>query len=435
MIRKLLALCLLVTTWLTAPLTAHAKTDPLIVVRSTAAELTTRLVEDKALITAQSHYLEQMIEDLLSPVVDYRHMSRQALGKYWKRASEGQKLEFQATFKRKLIRTYSHAFKAFQGQELHFGPALFQDNNTDRALIRSYLKDSEGKRVHLDYRLHHQNSWQIHDIVIEGISLAKTFKDQIQDLIKQNGLSRALSKLNREFPDTRPKVVLGSDNWAPYASETLPDKGLAVAIVSSVLEHLGYRVEIRFSPWKKLLEEASEGNLDGLLATWPNQTPPYFLLSEAYLKSELRFIKRSDDPFTYKNPDQLSQFLQDKSYRLGIFANYNYQDYIGEIEGHFDVEKLDYCSQLFREVASNNIDLALVDRWIADNELASKENIAGYLSMVPEGIAETSIHLALSQQNSALNSKTLLEGFNKVLARLQQSGEYQDLLIRHQYPQ
>ena len=436
MIRKVLASCLLAFVWLTTSMIVHAKTDPLVIVRTTATELTFRLIEDKALIEQQSHYLEQLIDDHLSPVVDYRHMSRQALGKYWRRASESQKREFQAAFKRKLIRSYAHAFKAFQGQDIHFGPALFHDENTDHALIRSYLQDTSGEKVHLDYRMHHQNGWQVYDIVIEGISLTTTFKEQIQNLIKQNGLSRALSKLTKQFPDDRPTIVLGADNWAPYVSDSLPDKGLAAAIVSTAFEQLGYKVEIHFAPWKKLLEGTGKGTLDGLLATWPNQKSPDFVLSDAYLKSELRFIKRSNDPFTYQNPEQLAQFLQNKSYRLGIFADYNYQDYIDHIDGKFQVERLDYCSQLFREVASNNIDLALVDRWIADNELASKENVAEYLSVVPTGIAETTIHLALTnQQPTDQNSRFLLEGFNKILARLQHSGEYQNLLTRHQYPQ
>merc|ERR1711941_7861 len=134
---------------------------------------------------------------------------------------------------------------------------------------------------------------QVYDILINGGSLVTTFSDQIQHLINEYGVGRAISKLTREYPDNRRVITLGADNWAPYASENLPDQGLAVAIVSKALERLGYRVDIQFSPWKKLVEQVSTGELDGLLATWPNQTPDSFQLSKPYLESELRFIKRS----------------------------------------------------------------------------------------------------------------------------------------------
>ena len=429
--QRLAVLCMLAFAWMTLPAVSIAQSDPLLLLRDKASVLSGRLIEDASLIQSQPHYLEQMISEQLGRVVDYRYMCRKALGKYWKRASISQKKEFESAFKRKLIRTYAYAFKSYQGQKIHFGPTRSQDNNTDRALIRSHLEVSNNK-VELDYRLHHQDGrWQVYDILIDGSSLVTTFSDQIQQLIKQHGVARAISKLSREYPDDRRTIALGSDNWGPYASENLPDKGLAAAIVSTVLEHLGYRVSIEFSPWKKLVGRVNEGKLDGLLATWPNQTPEHFALSESYLESELRFIKRLDDPFVYQNPTQLRQFMTNKSYRLGIFSSYNYQDYTGKITEQFDVQKLDYCSQLFREVANNNIDLALVDRWIADNELASKDNIAEHLTVVPKGIAQTTIHLALNGQT---DSPALLDGFNKILNRIRQSGEYQNLLSKHQYP-
>merc|ERR1711879_1080047 len=276
--------------WAMMPASALAKSDPLSLLQRTAHGLTEQLINDHSLIESQDHYLEQMIDDRLAPVIDYHYMCRKALGKYWKRMSLTQKQEFEQAFKRKLIRTYSHAFKAYSGQSVHFSPASIQQDNTDRAFVSSHLKGGSGQNVNLDYRLHHQDGrWQVYDILINGGSLVTTFSDQIQHLINEYGVGRAISKLTREYPDNRRVITLGADNWAPYASENLPDQGLAVAIVSKALERLGYRVDIQFSPWKKLVEQVSTGELDGLLATWPNQTPDSFQLSKPYLESELRF--------------------------------------------------------------------------------------------------------------------------------------------------
>ncbi len=413
---------------------ALTRSDPLVLVKATADQVTSRLVDDKLLIDSQSHYLEQLINETLIPVVDYHYMSRKALGDYWKRTSATQKEEFQAAFKRKVIRTYTNAFRAFKGQPIQFTQTN-TSSDTDRVNIKSQTTDASGNPIQLNYSLYfHDSHWQIYDVLINGTSLVKTFRDQIQSLIKEYGLSRAISKLSREYPDNRPIVTLGISNWAPYASEQLPDQGLAVAIVKEAITSLGYKVNIVFAPWKKLLEQADNGKLDGILATWPDLLPTSYALTASYLESELRFIKRIDDPFTYQNPTQLSQLLKKSSYKLGVFSDYDYQKHIGNLDEQFNIHRLDYCSQLFREVANRSIDLALVDRWVADNELASKEHIAEHLTVVPASIAKTTIHLAMHRKKQTPETAAFIGGFNHILKRMRSSGHYQDLLDRHQFP-
>ena len=118
--------------------------------------------------------------------------------------------------------------------------------------------------------------------------------------------------------------------------------------------------------------------------------------------------------------------------RLGIYSEINYGPWLDNIDRYFAVEPRDYCSQLFRDVANNNLDLALVDEWVASTELASNPTIAEHLVLAPGDIARTSIHLAINRQLS--NASALITGFNHMLQQMKQDGSYQQILEKHQYP-
>ena len=95
--------------------TAFASEDPRTIVETAAKEMTSRLITDKDKVSNQEYYLEQLVNELLLPVVDHKFMAKRVLGKHWKKTSSSQKQQFTEAFKHKVIRTYAGAFKAFNG--------------------------------------------------------------------------------------------------------------------------------------------------------------------------------------------------------------------------------------------------------------------------------------------------------------------------------
>ncbi len=416
-------------------LTVQAADDaPRTTVETTAKAMTDRLISDRELVQNQENYVEQLVDELLLPVVDHVYMAKRVLGKYWKRASMEQQKTFTIAFKEKVIRTYAGAFRAFDGQTILFEDSRLNDEG-NQAIVKSQIQRVGAPPIRVDYKLYlKQKQWQVFDVIIEGVSLTKSFRAQVSLSIEQDGLAQAISKLADEYKSAAPTVKLGARAWGPYLGSNLPGFGLAADIVTTAFARAGYQVELVFAPALKIEENTSAGQLQGEIAAWqPQQASATQLYSVPYLENTLVFIKRDDDPFDYASPDMLKQHLTNKGYRLGVFNGVDYGQAFSQIAPLFHLQKLDYCSQLFREVANKSIDLALVDSWMADIELNSKEHIANHLQRVATPLASRELRVSIAR--SATGAEALIQAFNTGLERIKADGTYQSLLKKHNYPQ
>ncbi|UXD87567.1 ABC transporter substrate-binding protein [Thalassolituus hydrocarboniclasticus] len=425
----LLIVCLLLG------LTAQAAEDaPRATVEATAKAMTDRLISDRELVRTQENYVEQLVDELLLPVVDHVYMAKRVLGKYWKRASMEQQKTFIIAFKEKVIRTYAGAFRAFDGETITFEDSRLNEQG-NQAIVKSQIQRAGAAPIRVDYKLYlQQNQWQVYDVIIEGVSLTKSFRDQVSLSIEQDGLAQAISKLADEYKSASPTVKLGARAWGPYLGNNLPGFGLAADIVTTAFARAGYQVELTFVPPLKIEEHISSGQLQGEIAAWqPQQPTEQQLYSDPYLQNTLVFIKRDNDPFDYQSPAQLQTSLADKSYRLGVFNDVHYGREFNRVAPLFQLQKMDYCSQLFREVAGKSIDLALVDAWMADIELSSKEHIASHLQRVSTPLASRDLRVSIARATEGADA--LLKAFNTGLKRIKADGTYQSLLKKHNYPQ
>ncbi|MCD8524167.1 MAG: ABC transporter substrate-binding protein [Saccharospirillaceae bacterium] len=415
-------------------LTVQADDAPRTTVETTAKAMTDRLLSDRELVQTQENYVEQLVDELLLPVVDHVYMAKRVLGKYWKRASMEQQKAFIDAFKEKVIRTYAGAFRAFDGQTILFEDSRLNDEG-NQAIVKSQIQRVGATPIRVDYKLYlSKNRWQVYDVIIEGVSLTKSFRDQVSLSIEQDGLAQAISKLANEYQSAAPRVRLGAHTWGPYLGSNLPGSGLAADIVTTAFARAGYQVELVFAPTLKIEEHTDTGQLHGEIAVWqPQQASDTQLYSAPYLDNTLVFIKRDGDPFEYASPALLQQSLNGKSYRLGVFNGVDYGQEFQQIAPMFHLQTLDYCSQLFREVAGKSLDLALVDAWMADIELKSKEHIASHLQIVSTPLASRGLRVSIAR--SAKGAEALIQAFNTGLERIKADGTYQYLLKTHNYPQ
>lgn len=414
--------------------TAHAKDDiPRQLVEEASVNMTSRLIEDRELVQTQDYYLENLVDELLLPVVDHVYMAKRVLGKHWKRASKEQQKTFVRAFKQKVVRTYAGAFKAFNGEKIKFENSRLNKKG-NQAFVKSQILRIGAANIRVDYKLYFKKEkWRVFDVIIEGVSLVKSFRDQVSINIEKDGLAKAISKLAAEYKSETPEVKLGGSAWGPYLGKHLPNYGLAAEIVSAAFSRVGYQVKIEFMPWPRVLDEVADGTLDGSIATWHTEERAKTLLfTDAYIANKLIFVKRGNDPFNYQNPEQLKQFTEGKSYRLGVFNDFAYGPEFNKVQPLFKIEEREYCSQLFRDVANKSLDIALVDHWVADAELKDKKHIADHLTTVAGVLENRPLHATFPRTNK--RSKDLVAAFNAGLKRLKQDGTYQTLLDQHKFP-
>jgi len=127
-LRVLSVVCILLFN--TVSFAAEVQPDELI--KQTSEKVLDALEKNKEQYAEQPEELSKLVNDIILPHLDFRAMSKLALGKNWRKANDDQQLRFVDAFKSMLIRTYSKSLTEYAGQEIKFSP---------------YRPPAEGKRT------------------------------------------------------------------------------------------------------------------------------------------------------------------------------------------------------------------------------------------------------------------------------------------------
>lgn len=403
------------------------------VVEAAAMKMTARLISDKDQIARHDYYVEHLVDELLLPVVDHVYMAKKVLAKHWKKTSNEQKRQFISAFKHKVIRTYAGAFKAFNGEKIVFDEARFSRTGKS-ASVDSAIQRIGAPAIKVTYKLFlKEDEWLTYDVVIEGVSLVKSFRDQFNQSIEKHGLAQAISLLAAEYKSETPKLKMAGHTWEPYISNQLPANGLVVNLVTTIFERAGYQVEMEFMPWQRVSDGLSTGDIDISVGSWYNETRAkehYF--TEAYLENELVIIKRTQDKLSFNTPQEFKDYVAKRGYRLGVIKDYGYGKLFDEIAPHVAINYFKYDTSMLRDLASKKTDIALIDRWSAETNFKNNKNIADHLEIIPTTLIKQGLHATISLQRP--DHKEIGLAFNKTLAEMKKDGSYNKILMTYNFP-
>jgi phospholipid transport system substrate-binding protein len=140
--------------------------------------------------------LYKVIDSKFLPHVDVAFAAQQVLGKNWRTATPEQRKRFTDAMYKSLLTTYGTALLDFTGDQMKVLP--FQgDPNADRASVRTTIRMATGGDVSVTYSLRKDTAgtWKVWDVVIEGISYVKSFREDFGLEIDQKGLDALLTRL------------------------------------------------------------------------------------------------------------------------------------------------------------------------------------------------------------------------------------------------
>ena len=142
-------------------------------------------------------YVFQLVNEVLEPRVDLDTVSKLVLGKYWRKATDEQKTQFQKEFKGLLVNTYSTAFKEFDEWTIHFIPMTL-DPTEERLTVKTEIIQPSRPPVAVHYRMaiNKAGNWKAYDVIIEGISMVTNYKASFSKTIKNaGGLDKVIQQL------------------------------------------------------------------------------------------------------------------------------------------------------------------------------------------------------------------------------------------------
>src|SRR3954465_6794561 len=94
---------------------------------------------DKQLAAGDKQKALKLAEEKVLPHIDFEEATRLAVGRAWREASPEQKKKLTDEFRRMLVRTYSSAISAYEGQTMKVQPVHMKAGDTDVTVHNQYI--------------------------------------------------------------------------------------------------------------------------------------------------------------------------------------------------------------------------------------------------------------------------------------------------------
>ena len=150
---------------------------------------------DKELAAGDKHKAIKLAEEKVLPYIDFEQATRLAVGRAWSQASPEQKKRLVGEFRNMLVRTYSNAVSAYQGQTLKVLPSRSKEDPED-TVVRTQFVRAGGQPLPIEFHMRQaEKTWKVYDIVVEGVSLVMTYRSEFDAVVKQEGIDGLIKRL------------------------------------------------------------------------------------------------------------------------------------------------------------------------------------------------------------------------------------------------
>ena len=168
---------------------------PDVLVKNVTNEVLDIVRKDKDIQSGNTKKAIDLVEAKVLPNFDFGRMTTLAVGRDWKSANATQQKTLTDEFHTLLVRTYSNALTAYKSQTIDFRPLKMAAGDTD-VTVRTEVKQAGAKPISIDYSLEKtDNTWKVYDVVVGGVSLVTSYRDQFKQEINTGGIEGLIKSL------------------------------------------------------------------------------------------------------------------------------------------------------------------------------------------------------------------------------------------------
>ena len=167
---------------------AKAEENPYIYIDANAQLMVETLKNNKQLFTDDRDLFEDKIKEIFEPMIDFRLIAASVMGKkYYFKATKDERVEFIEIFKDSLLDTYAETLAQWEDQVIE---TIFVEYDNEKALKSIKVKQelNTGDSIYpILYKLRKtENGWAIINIIINGVNLGLTFRNQFRALADEH---------------------------------------------------------------------------------------------------------------------------------------------------------------------------------------------------------------------------------------------------------
>ena len=129
---------------------------------------------------------EKSFRRMFNESFDSDEVAKFVLGRHWKTASEEQRREFRKAFEDLAVKTYANRFGQYSGEQFTVKDPR-PGTTKDEYFVPSTIERQGGPALRIDWKVRRNgNGWRIADIVVEGVSMALTYRQEYASFLQKH---------------------------------------------------------------------------------------------------------------------------------------------------------------------------------------------------------------------------------------------------------
>ena len=157
--------------------------DPYIFIDENAQKMVRVLTEDSSLFETDRVLYENKIKEIFEPMIDFRRVAASVMGKkYYLLATKEERAEFVLIFRDSLLDTYAETLAQWGDSTITTEFPKNKEELVKNVEVKQIL-DTGTSKYPISYKLRKsKDGWKIVNIIINGVNLGLTFRNQFQAL-------------------------------------------------------------------------------------------------------------------------------------------------------------------------------------------------------------------------------------------------------------
>lgn len=174
---------------------------PTAAIKTTIKQMFVILNDEELKTPGRAEERRQQLEKVIGNRIAYDEMAKRSLGPQWAQLNEEERQEFVRLYAQLLRDTYSSRFDRYSDEKVEFLQETLQG---DYAEVRTRLTSSKFT-LDVDYRmLQRAGDWRVYDIVVDGISLVHSYREQFTKIIRTYSYEELVTKLRQKTGEIKP---------------------------------------------------------------------------------------------------------------------------------------------------------------------------------------------------------------------------------------
>jgi len=172
-----------------------AQESPSQVIQTAADGLLKALNADREAYRKNPSKVQALVDQYILPHVDTQFAAQLVLGRYWRTATPQQRERFVNAFYHSMLNNYGAAIVEFTSNTLKVFPTRMNAGDQN-ATVRTEMARTSGPPINVNYYMHETpQGWKAWDVVIDGVSYVKSYREDFGSQIAQQGIDAVINRL------------------------------------------------------------------------------------------------------------------------------------------------------------------------------------------------------------------------------------------------